>query len=82
MKEYPRGRKFEYLGRKMIVVRYKHWNPGYCGSIGCGIYIPPTYPAMVSQYADETGKIRDHEWDSYSWMILLENRELSQPDPQ
>ena len=76
MNEYPRGRKFQYLGREMIVVRYRRWNPGFRGGIGCSIYIPATHPAMVSQYADDTGRIRDHEWDAYSWTILLENAEV------
>ncbi len=80
MEKYPRGKTFRYLGREMIVVRYRHWNPGYRGSIGRGFFIPPTFPAMVSQYADETGKIRDHVWDAHTWMILLENAESIHPE--
>ena len=81
MKEYPCGRKFQYLGREMIVVRYKLWNPGSCRLIRHGIYIPPAYPAMVSQYADETGRIRDHEWGFSSWAVLLESAKGDSQSP-
>ena len=64
---YPVGRKFEYLGREMIVTRLRLYSAGFCR---CGIYIPTTWPAVITEYADERGEIHEHAFEMSAWPIL------------
>ena len=71
---YPVGRSFEYLGREMIVTRLRWYSPGL-GFCGCGIYIPPTLPAVITEYADERGEIHEHAFEMSAWPILANTRD-------
>lgn len=75
--EYPVARQFEYLGRKMVVTRHRHYSPSYGGFPG-RIYIRATWPAIIAEYADEHGEIHEHEFGISKWPILA-NTAVSQP---
>ncbi len=58
--QYPVGRSFDYLGRKMLVAQYDYeWR---------GMYLPPM-PRMKCEYADDGGRLR--EWVFYPRMAAL-----------
>jgi len=55
--EFPPGRKFEYLGRTMVAVKYSPYQPG--ADFG-RVYIYEKMPSLHCEYADDLGVL--HEW--------------------
>lgn len=68
-KACPVGRTFGYLGRTMIVTRMRGYSSGY-SALGYGAHTPPTWPAVVTEYADERGEIHQHSFGRQAWPIL------------
>lgn len=64
---YPIGRKFHYLGREMVVFRHKQFFPGY---ISFDIYISATTPALICEYADDNGVLREWAFPMEGWKVL------------
>ena len=61
--KYPVGRSFEYLGRKMIVSRHRHYFPG----MG---YFLPVYPEIICEYADDHGVLHEWAFPMENWKVL------------
>jgi len=64
MAAYPVGRKFEYLGRTMVVT---HRRQGY---YGISFSFPTIWPAIITEYADSCGQIHEHAFGVSTWPIL------------
>jgi hypothetical protein len=71
-KAYPIGKQFEYLGRKMVVVKHGFYWPGIDG------HSAPSYPEINAEYADESGKIRIHKFEATTINTILPNADLRQ----
>lgn len=61
--KYPVGRSFEYLGRKMIVVKHENYFPGM-GTFS------PILPSIICEYADELGVLHEWSFPLGTWKVL------------
>jgi hypothetical protein len=68
MEAYPPGRRFEYLGREMVVKWQRHYWPMFDWP-----FAMPIYPAIIAEYADEHGVIHEHRFENSPWTLLLAN---------
>jgi len=68
-RNYPVGTKFSYLGRPMTVTEIRRYSTGFAGF---GLSIPPTWPAIVTEYADNVGVIHSHTFESESLKIFAD----------
>lgn len=62
---YPIGLRFDFLGLSFIVIRHRGYDPGIFGVMN------PIYPAIITEYADFNGIIREKEFGEDHWGILL-----------
>lgn len=67
---YPLGCQFGYLDRTMIVIGHREYSPAFHGVEGVR-GIPATWPAIICEYADESGVIRTHEFGAGHWPYML-----------
>lgn len=68
---FPVGKRLEYLGRQMVVTNHIHYRPSLYG--GGYYYIPRQMPKVITEYADNAGKIHTHEFDVTDIADLLPN---------
>ena len=61
--QFPVGKQFEYLGRKLVVSQYK-WE--------MTMYVPPN-PYMVCEYEDDRGKLHEWRFEVTMMPLLLAN---------
>lgn len=71
---FPIGKNLEYLGRQMVVIDHIHYRPSCDG--GGYFYIPRQMPKVITEYADNAGKIHTHEFDATDIVALLPNADL------
>lgn len=62
---YPIGRRFDYLGRQMVIVEHKPYLPGIPG------YSPARPATIIAEYVNDSGEIKQHEFSAATIRTIL-----------